>query len=73
MVGEKAKLWYLDLREHAVLAIRHMLQDNDENQTLIAEMEPLQAVQTDDLSDMGLTARLENGKVKLSKKKSSDD
>ncbi|CDH59793.1 hypothetical protein RO3G_10444 [Lichtheimia corymbifera JMRC:FSU:9682] len=61
------------LREHAVLAIRHMLQDNDENQTLIAEMEPLQAVQTDDLSDMGLTARLENGKVKLSKKKTSDD
>ncbi|CDS14550.1 hypothetical protein LRAMOSA06719 [Lichtheimia ramosa] len=61
------------LREHAVLAIRHMLQDNNENQTLIAEMEPLQAVQTDDLSDMGLTARLENGKVKLSKKKSSDD
>ncbi|KAI7882601.1 hypothetical protein K492DRAFT_193407 [Lichtheimia hyalospora FSU 10163] len=62
-----------NLREHAVLAIRHMLQGNDENQTLIAEMEPLQAVQTDDLSDMGLTASLENGKVKLSKKKSSDD
>lgn len=56
-----------------MLAIRHMLQGNDENQTLIAEMEPLQAVQTDDLSDMGLTARLENGKVKLSKKKTSDD
>ncbi|KAI9318191.1 spinocerebellar ataxia type 10 protein domain-containing protein [Dichotomocladium elegans] len=57
------------IREHAVLAIRNLLDDNRENQALISEMEPIQAVQTDDLSRMGLTARLENGKVKLSKSK----
>lgn len=54
-----------DIREYAVLALRNILEDNVENQELIAEMKPLEAVQTDELAEMGLRPRLIDGKVKL--------
>ncbi|KAI9498139.1 spinocerebellar ataxia type 10 protein domain-containing protein [Zychaea mexicana] len=55
------------LREYAILAIRNILKDNPDNQALIAQMEPKEAVQTDGLSEMGLKAKLVDGKVKIEK------
>ncbi|ORY95652.1 spinocerebellar ataxia type 10 protein domain-domain-containing protein [Syncephalastrum racemosum] len=56
------------IREYAVLAIRNILEENDANQALIAELQPMQAVQTPELDEMGLETRLEDGKVKIVKK-----
>lgn len=50
-----------------MLALRNILQDNDENQKLIAELQPIEAVQTPELTEMGLKARLVDAKVKLEK------
>lgn len=61
-------LVFLDIREYAVLAIRNILEENDANQALIAELQPMQAVQTAELNEMGLETRLEDGKVKIVKK-----
>ncbi|KAG2224314.1 hypothetical protein INT45_012883 [Circinella minor] len=55
------------LREYAILALRNILKDNHENQAIIAELEPKEAVQTDELTEMGLKAKLVNGEVKLEK------
>ncbi|KAI7866017.1 spinocerebellar ataxia type 10 protein domain-containing protein [Spinellus fusiger] len=53
------------IREHAILALRYILQDNPENQRLIEELKPMEAVQTPELTEMGLKATLVNGKVQL--------
>ncbi|KAG0165208.1 hypothetical protein DFQ30_008839 [Apophysomyces sp. BC1015] len=57
----------LDIREHAILALRNIVEHNEENQRLIRELQPISAVQTPELSEMGLRATLADGKVKLSK------
>ncbi|KAI8139561.1 spinocerebellar ataxia type 10 protein domain-containing protein [Fennellomyces sp. T-0311] len=55
------------LREYAILALRNILKDNHENQALIAGMEPKEVVQTEELTEMGLRAKLVDGEVKLEK------
>ena len=60
-------IYLLDLREYAILALRNILKENHENQAIIAELEPKEAVQTDELTEMGLKAKLVNGEVKLEK------
>ena len=49
------------------MALRNILKENHENQAIIAELEPKEAVQTDELTEMGLKAKLVNGEVKLEK------
>ncbi|KAI8388624.1 spinocerebellar ataxia type 10 protein domain-containing protein [Radiomyces spectabilis] len=56
------------VREYAVVALRHLLEGNLENQKLIEELKPMEAVQTPELDEMGLKATLVDGKVQLSKK-----
>ncbi|KAI8341216.1 spinocerebellar ataxia type 10 protein domain-containing protein [Chlamydoabsidia padenii] len=53
------------IREHATVALRHLLEDNADNQQMIADMAPLEAVQNDDLDQMGLKSSLVNGKIHL--------
>jgi hypothetical protein len=55
----------LDIREHATVTLRHLLENNSDNQQLIAEMAPMEAVQTDALGEMGLKSSLIDGKVHL--------
>ena len=44
------------------------MEENDENQALLAELKPIEAVQTDELSQLGLTPELlESGKVRINK------
>lgn len=58
----------LDLREYATVALGNVMEENDENQTLLAELKPIEAVQTDELSQLGLTPELlESGKVRINK------
>ncbi|KAL0079756.1 spinocerebellar ataxia type 10 protein domain-containing protein [Phycomyces blakesleeanus] len=61
------------IREYAVLAIRHILENNPENQRLIEEMKPIAAAQTPELDEMGLKATLVDGKVKLTKARLDDN
>ncbi|SAM00249.1 hypothetical protein [Absidia glauca] len=53
------------IREHATVTLRHLLENNSDNQQLIAEMAPMEAVQTDALGEMGLKSSLIDGKVHL--------
>ncbi|KAI9245227.1 spinocerebellar ataxia type 10 protein domain-containing protein [Phascolomyces articulosus] len=55
------------LREYAIFALRNILQNNPENQAIIEELKPQEAVQTDELTEMGLKAKLVDGQVKLEK------
>jgi hypothetical protein len=54
------------LREWSVVTIRHALENNKENQDLVAELEAQQAAPAAALDDMGLRMQLQaNGKVSL--------
>ncbi|CAO3612107.1 unnamed protein product [Cunninghamella blakesleeana] len=56
------------IREHAVLALRHILENNIENQQLISEMKPIEAIQSKELDEMGLQTSLIDGKVQVKNK-----
>jgi hypothetical protein len=63
-----SNLLTLDLREYATVALGNVMEENDENQALLAELKPIEAVQTDELSQLGLTPELlESGKVRINK------
>lgn len=54
------------LREWAVVALRSMLQDNERNQELAAQLEAEQPVQTAELDDMGIRVDIDSaGKVSV--------
>ncbi|CAO3594616.1 unnamed protein product [Absidia cylindrospora] len=53
------------IREHATVTLRYLLEGNSENQQMIQDMTPIQAVQNDELNEMGLNASLVDGKVHL--------
>lgn len=58
----------IDLREYATLALRNVMEDNLENQSLIAELQPQEIVQTEELKEMGLSTELmQDGKVRIKK------
>ncbi|CAO3642994.1 unnamed protein product [Cunninghamella echinulata] len=56
------------IREHAVVSLRHILENNIENQELISEMKPIEAIQSNELDEMGLQATLIDGKVQVRNK-----
>ena len=39
--GSSGLIWIIDLREHAIFALRNLLQDNVENQRVVQEFKPL--------------------------------
>lgn len=54
------------LREWAVVAIRNALQDNPDNQALVAALEAKQAVQSTELNEMGVRVEMDaKGKVNV--------
>ncbi|BFZ59691.1 hypothetical protein YB2330_000706 [Saitoella coloradoensis] len=54
------------LREHAVLCVRNLLEDNADNQALVAEMEAIKAMPSEALEGTGITPVVgADGKVKL--------
>lgn len=58
----------IDLREYATLALRNVMEDNLENQSLISELQPQEIVQTEELKEMGLSTELmQDGKVRIKK------
>ncbi|KAJ1976400.1 Ataxin-10, partial [Dimargaris verticillata] len=50
------------IKEHAVLAIRNLLEGNTENQALVQTLEPQEAVTHPDIANLGFTAELNNQK-----------
>ncbi|ORX48260.1 hypothetical protein DM01DRAFT_1348288 [Hesseltinella vesiculosa] len=55
------------MREYATVALRHVLEDNSENQDAISSMTPIGTSQPEELSKMGIQATLEDGKIKWAK------
>ncbi|KAI8077873.1 spinocerebellar ataxia type 10 protein domain-containing protein [Halteromyces radiatus] len=53
------------IREYATVTLRHLLEDNFENQQMIAELTPIQAVQNEILDEMGIHASIIDGKLQL--------
>ncbi|RCI02178.1 hypothetical protein CU098_002950 [Rhizopus stolonifer] len=53
------------IKEYAVLAIRHLLENNTENQQFIQELEPQQVIQTKELTEMGIQPELKEGKISI--------
>ncbi|BFZ65182.1 ATP-binding cassette-type vacuolar membrane transporter Hmt1 [Saitoella coloradoensis] len=53
------------LREHAVFCVRNLLEDNAENQALVAEMEAIKAMPSEALEGTGIAPIIADGKVKL--------
>lgn len=58
------------LREHAILALRNVLEDNFENQQVVASLQAIRTLQTPVLDDLGLTTVIEDGQVKIRKQSS---
>ncbi|KAJ1971272.1 Ataxin-10 [Dimargaris xerosporica] len=50
------------IKEHAVLAIRNLLESNAKNQALVQTLEPQKAVTHPDIANLGLTAELNDQK-----------
>ncbi|ODQ49922.1 hypothetical protein SAICODRAFT_28070 [Saitoella complicata NRRL Y-17804] len=53
------------LREHAVFCVRNLLEDNADNQALVAEMEAIKTLPSEALEGTGITPVILDGKVKL--------
>lgn len=60
------------LREHALLCLRLVLENNDENQAMLAGLTPLGITQDPILEDMGVSAEVRDGKVVLTSIDSSE-
>jgi len=58
------------MREHAILALRNLMEGNEENQRVVAELRVEEVANRNALHHMGIDATLqpETGKVRLSKK-----
>jgi hypothetical protein len=57
---------HIDLREYATLTLRNVMENNAENQKLIEELRPEEVLQTEELTQMGITPELtEDGKVRI--------
>ncbi|KAK9355937.1 spinocerebellar ataxia type 10 protein domain-containing protein [Lipomyces doorenjongii] len=56
------------IREYAVLCIKGLLDNNEENQTFVASLEAREPVTTDALEEAGYETRIINGKVSLKRK-----
>mmetsp|Transcript_22918 Transcript_22918/g.64398 ORF Transcript_22918/g.64398 Transcript_22918/m.64398 type:complete len:404 (+) Transcript_22918:28-1239(+) len=54
-------------REWAIVCIRNLCEGNEANQKFIQELAPIKVVDSPELRDQGLQARLENGAVKVSR------
>lgn len=61
----------LDLREYAILAMKNILTGNTENQALIEELQPIEAVDHPALQEARITAKLdaETGRPVLTQNK----
>jgi hypothetical protein len=58
---------FIDIREHAIFAIRNLLIHNPENQKLVEQLVPIETVQHPDLQDAGIMTELgSDGKIKFS-------
>jgi hypothetical protein len=72
------RLWvaYLlisDIREHAILCIRNLLEGNIESQKLVKELEAVQVVPSEVLDSHGYEHFIdESGRVQLAKVKGND-
>ncbi|KAK9332928.1 spinocerebellar ataxia type 10 protein domain-containing protein [Lipomyces starkeyi] len=56
------------IREYAVLCIKGLLDNNEENQTFVASLEAREPVTTDALEEAGYETQIINGKVSLKRK-----
>lgn len=61
----------LDLREYAILAMKNILTGNPQNQALIEELQPIEAVDHPALEEARITAKLdaETGRPVLTQRK----
>ena len=50
---------FVDLREYAILAMKNILTGNSENQALIEELQPIEAVDHPALQEARVSARLD--------------
>ncbi|CUS23359.1 LAQU0S09e02982g1_1 [Lachancea quebecensis] len=58
------------IKERSIMCIKHLLQDNEENQYIVAQMEAKTAVQDSALSSAGYQINIgDNGKVQLAQNK----
>ncbi|KAK9240701.1 spinocerebellar ataxia type 10 protein domain-containing protein [Lipomyces kononenkoae] len=56
------------IREHAILCIKGLLDNNDENQVFVASLEAREPVSTDALEEAGYETQIIDGKVSLKRK-----
>ncbi|KAI8997722.1 spinocerebellar ataxia type 10 protein domain-containing protein [Pilobolus umbonatus] len=56
------------IREYATLALRNVMENNRENQELIAELQPQEVIQSEELTRMGLTPEImKDGKIRINR------
>ncbi|KAM9886264.1 hypothetical protein OXX79_014309 [Metschnikowia pulcherrima] len=53
------------IKEHSVLCLRFVLQENQRNQEFVASLEAKQVVNADALSEAGYEVSIKDGKVKV--------
>ncbi len=59
----------LDIKEWAIMTLRNLCENNQENQAVIASLKTQDILASEELERLGLQAKLEaNGKVTISKK-----
>jgi hypothetical protein len=56
------------IREWSILAIRNLMEGNEENQEYVKGMQLQGAVPSKELSEMGLEAQVVNGKIRVSRR-----
>ncbi len=62
------------IREWVILAVRNLCEDNEANQQFMASLQINKVVEIpEELESIGLEAVVENGKLKLSKKKEKEE
>jgi ataxin-10 len=60
---------HLDIKEWAIVTLRNLCENNQENQEVIASLKTQGVLEGEELERLGLQAKLEaNGKVTISKK-----
>lgn len=55
----------IDVKEHAVLAMRNLLENNQENQAIVEQLSPQETVPHPVLEEIGLKTELRDGQVNI--------
>lgn len=66
MITERKKL-IVDVKEYAIVAVRNLLDKNSENQAIVEQLSPQDAVPHPVLEEIGVTTELHDGKVNVRK------